>query len=120
LIPNVPLLLTVNALTFAWVHVIFQNWMAVLLCVPAGLLFGYTYLKTKSTLASGVEHAIVGNLMWTAGLGWFFFAGAVGVENGEGEGAPEAGAEAIVAPGDEDAADDASGRLVVRSGSINA
>jgi len=77
LITNVPLLLTVNALTFAWVHVIFQNVWAVVLCIPAGFLFGYTYLKTKSTLASGVEHAIVGNLMWTSGLGWFFFAGSV-------------------------------------------
>lgn len=92
------LMLTVNALTFAWVHVIFQNWVAVLLCVPAGFLFGYTYMKTKSTLASGVEHAIVGNLMWTAGIGWFFFAGAVpdGGMNGVGEGvgAPAA----VVAP----------------------
>lgn len=77
------LMLTVNALTFAWVHVIFQNWVAVLLCVPAGFLFGYTYMKTKSTLASGVEHAIVGNLMWLSGIGWFFFGGAVGAGNAE-------------------------------------
>lgn len=82
LLTNTPLLLTVNALTFAWVHVIFQNVWAVVLCIPAGFLFGYTYLKTKSTLASGVEHAIVGNLMWTAGLGWFFFAGAVAANGG--------------------------------------
>ena len=77
LITSTPALLTINALTFAWVHVIFQNVWAVLLCIPAGFLFGYTYLKTKSTLASGVEHAIVGNLMWLSGLGWFFFAGSV-------------------------------------------
>jgi membrane protease YdiL (CAAX protease family) len=81
LIPNTPLLLTVNALTFAWVHVIFQNVWAVVLCIPAGFLFGYTYLKTKSTLASGVEHALVGNLMWISGLGWFFYAGSVAGAN---------------------------------------
>jgi len=92
LMPDWRVLLTVNALTFAWVHVIFQNWVAVLLCVPAGFLFGWTYLKTKSTLASGFEHALVGNLMWTAGIGWFFFAGAVAVENGEG--GPREGAAA--------------------------
>lgn len=77
LLTNTAVLLTVNALVFAWVHVIFQNWVAVILCIPAGFLFGYTYLKTKSTLASGVEHAIVGNLMWASGLGYYFFAGAV-------------------------------------------
>ncbi len=78
LVSHTPTLLTINALTFAWVHIIFQNMWAVILCIPAGFLFGYTYLKTKSTLASGVEHALVGNLMWLSGLGWFFFAGAVG------------------------------------------
>ena len=77
LLSNRVVLLTVNALVFAWVHVIFDNWIAVLLCIPAGFLFGYTYLNTKSTLASGVEHAIVGNLMWAAGLGFYFYAGAV-------------------------------------------
>lgn len=77
LLTNTAVLLTVNALVFAWVHVIFQNWIAVILCIPAGFLFGYTYLRTKSTLASGVEHAIVGNLMWASGLGFYFYAGAV-------------------------------------------
>jgi membrane protease YdiL (CAAX protease family) len=94
LIPDWRLLLTVNALTFAWVHVIFQNWVAVVLCVPAGFLFGWTYLKTKSTLASGFEHALVGNLMWTAGIGWFFFAGSVDAGGGGGGETPEA----VVAP----------------------
>lgn len=71
-----------SALTFAWVHVLFVadrgdalQWIPVYLCVPAGLLFGYTYNKTKSTIASACEHAMVGDLMWIAGLGWYFFAG---------------------------------------------
>jgi hypothetical protein len=78
--------IVLNGLTFAWVHVIFvadktefTQWFPVLLSIPGGLLFAYTYARTKSTLASGIEHAIVGNLMWTAGLGWFFFAGAVAI-----------------------------------------
>ncbi len=80
-----------SALVFAWVHVLFvgdrsqlMQWMPVFLCVPGGLLFGYTYWKTKSTMASGIEHAIVGNLMWLAGLGWFFFAGAVAMSDAGG------------------------------------
>jgi uncharacterized protein len=77
-----------SALTFAWVHMIFVadkgdplQWIPVYLCIPAGLLFGYTYAKTKSTIASGFEHALVGDFMWIAGLGWFFFAGGA-VANG--------------------------------------
>ncbi len=78
-----------SALTFAWVHVIFiadkgdpLQWIPVYLCVPGGLLFGYTYWKTKSTIASGFEHAIVGDLMWLSGLGWFFFAGGAVASGG--------------------------------------
>ncbi|GAB4520188.1 MAG: hypothetical protein Tsb0013_23840 [Phycisphaerales bacterium] len=77
-----------SALTFAWVHVLFVadksdplQWIPVYLCIPAGLLFGYTYMRTKSTIASGFEHAVVGDCMWIAGLGWFFFAGGA-VANG--------------------------------------
>ena len=77
-----------SALTFAWVHVIFVadkgdplQWIPVYVCVPGGLLFGYTYMRTKSTIASGFEHAVVGDLMWLSGLGWYFFAGGA-VANG--------------------------------------
>lgn len=66
-----------NGLVFAWVHVIFQNWVAVVLCVPAGILFAYTYWSSRSTITSGFEHALFGNAMWTVGLGYFFYAGAV-------------------------------------------
>lgn len=71
-------LVVLSGLTFAWVHVIFQNWVAVLLCIPAGILFGWTYSRTKSTIASGFEHMMFGNSMWIIGLGAYFFAGAVG------------------------------------------
>jgi len=66
-----------NGLVFAWVHIIFQNWVAVALCVPGGMLFAYTYWKSQSTITSGFEHALFGNAMWTIGLGWFFYGGAV-------------------------------------------
>jgi len=70
-------MIVANGLVFAWVHIIFQNWVAVVLCVPSGMLFAYTYWKSKSTITSGFEHALFGNAMWTIGLGWFFYGGAV-------------------------------------------
>ena len=45
---------------------------------PRGdLLFAYTYWSSRSTITSGFEHALFGNAMWTVGLGYFFYAGAV-------------------------------------------
>ena len=70
-------MIVANGLVFAWVHVIFENWIAVALCLPAGMLFAYTYWRSQSTITSGFEHALFGNAMWTVGLGWFFFAGSV-------------------------------------------
>lgn len=77
LFPKPWLMIVANGLVFAWVHVIFQNWVAVALCVPSGMLFAYTYWRSKSTITSGFEHALFGNAMWTVGLGAFFYGGAV-------------------------------------------
>lgn len=66
-----------NGLAFAWVHIMFRNAPAVILCIPAGFLFAYTYWKSKSTLASGLEHAMFGDFMWTVGLGWYFYGGSL-------------------------------------------
>lgn len=65
-------------LAFAWGHVIFRNWVAVVLCVPAGVLFAWTYLRTRSTAAASIEHALFGDWVWTVGIGTLFYAGAVG------------------------------------------
>ncbi len=70
-------MIVANGLVFAWAHVMFRNVPAVVLCVPAGLLFAYTYWRSKSTLASGLEHAAFGDAMWTIGLGVYFYGGAV-------------------------------------------
>ncbi|MCA9281547.1 MAG: CPBP family intramembrane metalloprotease [Phycisphaeraceae bacterium] len=66
-----------NGLAFAWVHIMFRNAPAVLLCIPAGFLFAYTYWKSKSTIASGLEHAMFGDWMWTVGLGTYFYGGSL-------------------------------------------
>jgi membrane protease YdiL (CAAX protease family) len=42
-----------------------------------GLLFAHTYWKTRSLLVSAIEHALYGCLLYTIGLGRFFYHGAV-------------------------------------------
>lgn len=64
-----------NVLTFSWLHITMWNWVAIIMTVPAGILFAYTYLKSRSALAAGFEHAIYGIWVFFCGLGYFVFTG---------------------------------------------
>ena len=62
----------------AWQMVaVFWNWVAVLLCLLGGVLFAWTYQRTKSLLMVGIEHALYGCLIFTVGLGSYFFHGTM-------------------------------------------
>jgi len=66
-----------NVLTFSWLHITMWNWVALAMTIPAGMLFAYTYLKSRSALAAGFEHAIYGIWAFFCGLGYFVFTGNV-------------------------------------------
>ncbi len=70
-------MLLISAASFAYAHIIFQNFLAVALCFIGGLIFGRTYKKHNSLLLVSLEHALYGCLIFTAGLGYYFFRGAV-------------------------------------------
>lgn len=63
----------VSVLAFSFLHVIFGNWIAVVLTIPAGYAFTRTYRKTGSLLLAAVEHAAYGCIVFTTGLGRFFY-----------------------------------------------
>lgn len=69
--------LVVNACFFGWGHIIFQNSVAVLLTLAGGAIFSLTYVKSRSLLASSVEHSLYGCALFTIGLGWYFIGGSV-------------------------------------------
>lgn len=69
-------LIVVNALLFAYIHAVFGNVVAVVFSFLGGLLFMSTYLKTRSVGASSIEHALYGDLVFTLGIGFFFYHGA--------------------------------------------
>ncbi len=66
----------INAMVFAYVHIVFENWIAVIFTFFGGLLFAQTYLKTRSTMLTAIEHALYGNALYTLGLGYYFYHGA--------------------------------------------
>ena len=71
-----PLILA-SAAAFAWVHIVFRNWPALVLTFFAGILFAARYAQTGSLFVSSFEHALYGCLMFTVGLGRNFYHGAV-------------------------------------------
>jgi membrane protease YdiL (CAAX protease family) len=76
LFPHKWSLLTLNAVLFGYMHIIFHNWIAVALTVPGGMLFAMTYERSRSTLLVSVQHSLFGCLLFTLGLGQFFQMGA--------------------------------------------
>lgn len=65
--------LLASALAFAFLHIVYDNWWAIGLGFAGGLLFGSTYNRTQSLFWVTVEHAIYGCLVFTLGLGHYFY-----------------------------------------------
>lgn len=64
-----------SACAFAFIHILLENAIAVGLTLVGGVLFATTYQRTRSLAAASLEHALYGCLVFTIGLGWYFFLG---------------------------------------------
>lgn len=62
-----------SAVAFSFMHIIYDNLWAIAISFIGGLLFGVTYARTKSLFWVAVEHAIYGCLVFTLGLGHYFY-----------------------------------------------
>jgi len=71
-------ILIINILCFSWLHAPMWNPIALIMTLPAGAIFAWTYRRTNSTLAAGFEHALYGIWAFACGLGYFVFAGNAG------------------------------------------
>lgn len=54
-------------------HIVFNNYIAVVFTFLAGLIFMKTYIDTKSFGLVCIEHALYGNMIFTIGLGEYFY-----------------------------------------------
>lgn len=68
-----------SAAVFGYVHIIFADnpWLSVILSGLGGVLFAWTYERSRSCAAAGFEHALYGDTVWTVGLGQFFYRGGL-------------------------------------------
>jgi membrane protease YdiL (CAAX protease family) len=59
----------INALLFSLAHLFFKNTLVLLLTFLGGVLFAFTFKKTKSTFLVSIEHSIYGCWLFTVGMG---------------------------------------------------
>jgi membrane protease YdiL (CAAX protease family) len=71
------LMILLSAATFALMHILFHNWIALALTFPGGILFARRYIDTRSLCVSSLEHALYGCFLFTIGLGQYFYVRVV-------------------------------------------
>jgi membrane protease YdiL (CAAX protease family) len=62
-----------NAIVFSLLHVVFKNPIAPLLTFLGGILFALNYERNKSLFWVCVEHYLYGAMIFTIGLGQYFY-----------------------------------------------
>ncbi|MQY17111.1 CPBP family intramembrane glutamic endopeptidase [Nocardia macrotermitis] len=72
-----PGLVAASAAAFGYVHIIFGSWFSVAASGVGGWLFASRYLRSRSLFTASVEHSVYGILIFTIGLGRYFYHGAV-------------------------------------------
>jgi len=66
-----------SAFAFGFMHIIFGNFIAFFMTIFGGYLFASTYYRSRSILLVSIEHALYGDVIFTSGLGYYFFTGAI-------------------------------------------
>ena len=77
--PSRLMMIGASAMAFSYMHIVFQNVVAVILTLAGGILFARTYNDTRSTCAASFEHALYGCFLFTAGLHSWFFRPAISI-----------------------------------------
>jgi len=77
LFPGKWMMILASATAFAFLHIIFRNWLAVGMAFFGGVLFATLYSETNSLATSGLLHALFGCWLFTVGLGQYFYTGTL-------------------------------------------
>jgi len=66
-------LIIASVVAFSFLHIIFDNWIAIGLTLPAGFIFTRVYLRTRSLFLASLEHGLYGCIIFPTGLGRFSY-----------------------------------------------
>jgi CAAX protease family protein len=78
LFPDPRVGIALNAACFGLAHLFYANWLAVVLTTGGGAVFAWAYVSQRSFVLACVLHAIGGLIIFTSGLGVYFYHGAIG------------------------------------------
>ena len=78
LFPTPAILLLANGLVFGIGHLFYMNWITIAMTAIGGTIMGWAYMRNRSVIMAWVLHAIAGNIIFTVGLGRYFYHGAIG------------------------------------------
>ncbi len=67
-----------SALLFAYAHLPYANEIALFGSFVGGMFFTQSYLATRSVKAAWLEHSLYGMVIFTSGLGHYFYHGNIG------------------------------------------
>lgn len=71
---NKSLRAVLGSISFGLAHLIYGNWIAVALSFLASLIFSFRFIESKSTALVVIEHSLMGLVIFTLGLGYYFVA----------------------------------------------
>lgn len=72
ILPPKALLLS-NMFAFSFLHIIYNNYPALILTLISGFVFTLGYEKRRSLLLVTIEHSILGLIVFLTGMGRFFY-----------------------------------------------
>jgi len=62
-----------SAISFSFVHIIYFSWISIILTLFLGIYLSIVYWNTKSVSLSTTIHGFLGDLVFTVGLGEYFW-----------------------------------------------
>lgn len=72
-------LIAANGAVFGFGHLFYDSWVTIAMTGVGGAIIGWAYLtQGRSMLLAWVLHALAGQLIFTSGLGIYFYSGAIG------------------------------------------
>lgn len=77
LFPNQNWAIVANGLAFGFGHLFYMNPITIGMTAIGGAIMGWAYSRNNSLLLAWVLHAVAGQIIFTSGLGQFFYHGNV-------------------------------------------
>lgn len=78
LFPTASIAIIVNGAAFGFGHLFYMNPVTIAFTAAGGMIMGWAYMRHRSMALAWVLHALAGQIIFTSGLGIYFYHGAIG------------------------------------------